>query len=200
MGGLSDTANMFLDLYEAAGLSSEGLTDLDSVCSDVSRETGGAESLLDDEATMGWIADDEPLQRSSLSTVNQLASLSPRRLTSHLCDSIGRFGDSISPQDSLNLDVHSFGVDCMLDLVSSFSISDDTRLLPTGGDLQVVGVGMSLLSSPTDDLEVVGIGMTMFPSSPADHHRAPAGAGPACPTDDALCYLSDQAIPTDWTL
>lgn len=192
LSALPDSSSMLMDLYESVGVSGDDLTDIDSVCSDVSRDTGGAESLLDEDSSSAWIRSDEPMRASSL-RMSQLGT--GTGAPAELSGGLARFADTISPQNSLSLDTHSFDVDCMLDLVSSFAISDDDRMLPTGGDLQVVGVGMSLFPPKEDPLEIVGVGMTMFPTA-AVHHCEPASAGP----QDDLSYIGDQPIPADWVL
>eukprot|EP00038_Savillea_parva_P001178 m.102020 g.102020 ORF g.102020 m.102020 type:complete len:464 (-) comp10420_c1_seq1:1970-3361(-) len=189
--GLTDES-IFDDVYQAVRVSGEERTDLDSICSDVSsRGTGGSESMLSGEESsngIGWIVDNAALPSSTLRASSNLLGTNLSRLA----------GEPASPVDSLNFDVEAFDVDCMLDLVSSFSISDEQRMLPTGGDLQVVGVGMSLLA-PKDELELVGTGMRLHsppPQSAGSRRVTLPNVAAAGPEED---FLSDSPLGTDWS-
>mmetsp|Transcript_34933 Transcript_34933/g.91442 ORF Transcript_34933/g.91442 Transcript_34933/m.91442 type:complete len:467 (+) Transcript_34933:414-1814(+) len=183
---LPDSTNIFVDLYDSGEVNADEFTDRDSESAESAQQAseagsvGGTEPLLDASPSM-WV------DESSASSLQ----VGPTVQSMELSTGLARFGDSVSPRSSLNLDVHALDVDCMLDLVSSFSISEESRMLPTGGDLQVVGVGMSLLA-PKDELEVVGVGMTMFPATCA--HEAAAG-----PAEELICF-DDRPMPPDWTM
>lgn len=191
LNGLSNDS-LFEELCNSARVGGEEHVDIDSVSSDVdSRGTGGSESM-EENMGIGWIVDNDAIQRSTLQESGHDSN--PCDSPDFLSHSMSRLiGEPTSPDSSLNFDVEALEVDCMLDLVSSFTISDEERLLPTGGDLQVVGVGMSLMA-PKDELEVVGVGCMML-NSPDTVSASLAAAAEAGPED----LMAEANIPNDWS-